>query len=600
MTTMTSRRLSARRGSTSASDPHAKYAHLLRESSSILTIVRVTSPPAIPPPSASAGPTDPPPSPRRAHRRLGSNPNPSPAISGSPDAPGRLSFAFSSFGAPHQQANSGGGGGGSPRLRPSSPHRSSPSASFSNLTRLSPEQLLDVAKQATNPRLPSSPSSTSSLVSHSPILHARPQSPQALPPASVAPTTFTQLPPGVYLPFLDRPTEVSALLASPPSAKLFVLLAQTFTKSPKQTRKNDQLPVDTADWSFDDLAYWLTKTTREEASDAFWVQSARRCILQHSELIWERLKGALGVPPELDVEFSQTQYEEDVFEDDDSEEADLTSGESAKSSAGSSPITFRIPTKSSVVPQMSEIEDMGYFALSPIHNEDANGIFIEPVFACPDISTSHPPPMSLPASLSSEANGLGDIGEEDEEQDSMATPSNLTPEVIEAPPIQGLRISTSDATITQSSPLIQSSTTGLPLRSPSFSARRSHSPTLWRSGSMGGGTGGIKRSGSFGSVHSISSDRPYDPVADRVPGNPIFPTNFASLAVGPTLAANNPALRSPPMPPQSKFSVGMLRRSSTKSMDRGNRFRRSWGNADDYAVTVASGSSAGGSVRDDA
>ena len=33
------------------------------------------------------------------------------------------------------------------------------------------------------------------------------------------------------------------------------------------------------------------------------------------------------------------------------------------------------------------------------------------------------------------------------------------------------------------------------------------------------------------------ADVPYDPVGDRGPGNPLFPSNFARLAVGPTLSA---------------------------------------------------------------
>lgn len=198
------RRLSARRGSTTAPDPYAKNAHLNRESSSILTIVRVTSPPVTP--STPAGPLEAPPSPRRAHRRLGSNPNSPLPTPGSPDPPpaGRLSFAFSSFAAPHQPPSPS---AGSPRLRPSSPHRPTSAPSFSK-PRLSPEQLLELAKQATNPRyVPPSPSVTTSSASHSPIIHPRSNSPQQGPHSpTVSPATFTPLPPDVYLPFLDRPT----------------------------------------------------------------------------------------------------------------------------------------------------------------------------------------------------------------------------------------------------------------------------------------------------------------------------------------------------------------------------------------------------------
>ncbi|KAJ7881168.1 hypothetical protein B0H13DRAFT_2049838 [Mycena leptocephala] len=570
------RRLSARRGSTSAPDPYAKNAHLNRESSSILTIVRVTSPPL-------ASPA------RRSHRRIGSNPSSPLPSPGSPDPPppGRLSFAFSSFAAPHQPPSPG--GAGSPRLRPASPHRTTSSPAFAK-QRLSPEQLLEVAKQATNPRyVPPSPAVTPSATaaSHSPILHPRSSSPQQHDGATVAPATFTPLPPDVYLPFLDRPVEVKALLSSPPSAKLFALLAQTFTKN-VPPRKSDDLPINTADWTFADLSHWLTETTRDEADDSFW--------------------GALGVPPELDVEYTEAEYN-DVFEsDDESDEVLEDAGKKSVGhwedwdatvaspvdlkSAGSSPSLSRSTTilppglsrTSSSTPTITTqlptpANDETYFTFSPIGDLPPSGVIIEPVIASSELIAPHPPPLSLPASLSGDATGLGDIGEEDEEEESATPEAGATP----------------GAAAERS---LRSATTGVPLRSPSFSARDSHSPTFARSSS----SSSLHRSGSFGSVRSVSSnDGPYDPVADRAPGNPIFPSNFARLAVGPTLAANNPALRSPTLPPQSKYGSGVRRSSSTRSVDRGNRFRRSWGTGtgtDDYAVTVASGSSAGGSVRD--
>ncbi|KAJ7230465.1 hypothetical protein GGX14DRAFT_583369 [Mycena pura] len=620
---LVTRRLSARRGSTTAPDPYARNAHLNRESSSILTIVRVTSPPAPSTPTASV---ESPPSPRARHRRLGSNPSVPHQNPGAQDPPpGRLSFAFSSFAAPQQQPSSG---GGSPRLRPSSPHRASAS-SFSN-TRLTPEQLLEVAKQATNPRyVPQSPS-PSPFGAHSPVIHPRSGSLPSSQPPSITPTTFTPLPSDIYLPFLDRPAEVSALLSTPPSAKLFALLAQTFPKN-VTPRKDDQLPVSTVEWTFEDLSYWLTKTTREEASDAFWVQTARTCILLHSELIWERLKGALGVPPELDVEVKETEFHDVFFSDDESDEIPEDAGKRAfghwedwdavldspvfdrpLGSAGSSPNASRrvslvspllsrkysgsTPTITTQVPTPSDTE---YFTHSPIDvAPNSSGVFIEPVVAMPDsfASSAYPPPLSLPASHSTEASGLGDIGEEDEEEDGASPAKGAEPE---QPQIHGLRISTPAAQMEPNSLAVtlRSATTGAVLRSPSFSVRSPHSPALVRSNSAGS-IAGLHRTNSFGSVHSQeSSDSPYDPVADRSPGNPIFPSNFARLALGPTLAANNPSLRSPTLPPQFKHGVGVRRSSS--SADHGNRFRRSWtGIGDDYAVTVASESSAGGSVRD--
>ncbi|KAF7345368.1 hypothetical protein MVEN_01554700 [Mycena venus] len=275
---------------------------------------------------------------------------------------------------------------------------------------------------------------------------------------------------------------------------------------------------------------------------------------------------------------------------------------------GFSRTTSSTPTILTQLP--TPLHDENYFTFSP-HEMAPNisGVIIEPVIA-ESVLSPNPPPLSLPASLSGDATtGLGDIGEEDEEEDS-GTPqkesSGGEAAESEPPQVHGLRISTPAMTMLPYSPSIRSATTGAPLRSPSFSARdssshsRPHSPVFARSGS----SSSLHRSGSFGSVRSFSSldrdrDAPYDPVADRAPGNPIFPSNFATLALGPTLAANNPALRSPTLPPESKYAA-MRRSSSTRSIDRGNRFRRSWGHGDEYAVTFASGSSAAGSVRDDA
>ncbi|KAJ7483166.1 hypothetical protein FB451DRAFT_1555215 [Mycena latifolia] len=547
-TTSVTRRLSARRGSTSAPDPFAKNAHLNRESSSILTIVRVTSPPLVSSPSTPISTLERPPSPRaRAHRRIGSNPTTPLPSPGSPDPapPGRMSFAFSSFGAPHQQ----------------------PNQAFSK-PRLSPEQLLEVAKQATNP-----------------LRHRDPHSP------TVTPATFTPLPPDVV-----RAAVLPAIREALCPSRADVLEKHTAARERRAA-------LNTADWTFTDLSHWLTETTRDEASDRFWVQTARRCILLHSELIWERLKGALGVPPELDVEYTEAQYN-DVFEDDSESDGVVEDGGKVhwedwdavldspifdtRRSAGSSPSASR--HASAIPPAMS----------TSTSNSSSTPTIMTQVPTPRDDDGAHPPPLSLPASLSGDATGLGDIGEEeeDEEEDGAGAAKAVEAETeveVEPPQLHGLRIST-PGTPMSSPGLIRSAATGAPMRSPSFSARE---PAFARSSS----SGSLHRSGSFGSVRSLSSstsEGPYDPVADRAPGNPLFPSNFARLALGPTLAANNPALRSPTLPPQSKFGFGsgMRRSSSTRSVDRGNRFRRSWGGGDEYAVTLASGSSAGGSVRD--
>lgn len=64
-----------------------------------------------------------------------------------------------------------------------------------------------------------------------------------------------------------------------------------------------QLPPDPAHWTHAHLLTHLTQVDRDIAPDPIWVAAARRCIRTHSELIWERVKGGLGVPPELDWDY---------------------------------------------------------------------------------------------------------------------------------------------------------------------------------------------------------------------------------------------------------------------------------------------------------
>ncbi|KAL0572281.1 hypothetical protein V5O48_009683 [Marasmius crinis-equi] len=295
------RRLSSRRGSVSAFDPYAKHAEMNynpeRSSFSTLTIVRVP-----PPQPAEPLPLHEPPTQRRHHshnhnhNRTGSGGRggpPAPSNSGS----GRLSFAFSTFAPPGGQGSGRGERASSPssspttspRLRPSSPHRLSSSGSTAGKPRLTPDQLYEVAQRARRPSQHNSPGQN--VHEHN--------------------ATFTPLPPAVYLPFVDRPSEVAALISSTPTKKLFALLSQTFPKQPSDSgvipaspscTSLDDIPSDPTKWSYTHLITFATKATRSVAADALFVALLRKCILTRSELIWERVKGALGVPPELDMD----------------------------------------------------------------------------------------------------------------------------------------------------------------------------------------------------------------------------------------------------------------------------------------------------------
>ena len=304
-----SRRLAVRRGSVSAPDPLGKNAAVNydsnRSSSSRLTIVRVVDPSAAAPPNLSDSPSSPVHS-RRSLRRHGST-------SGSSSTDNRLSFAFSSFSpvsppqptsplsssSPqiHSSRTNTCSPSSSPRLRPSSPQfarRNSASGGSTFLKpNLTPEQLVDLARQSSAPRyVPSTSGAPYSSNTSNPDVTA----------ASISsPATFTLLPVDVYLPFIDRAAETAHLLSTPPTKKLFSLLAQTFPTQ-ADAEMQDPFAIDPARWTFDTLRRWLTEVDRPSANDAVWVRQARKCVLAHSELIWERLKGALGVPPELELE----------------------------------------------------------------------------------------------------------------------------------------------------------------------------------------------------------------------------------------------------------------------------------------------------------
>ncbi|KAF9525346.1 hypothetical protein CPB83DRAFT_909233 [Crepidotus variabilis] len=491
-------RLSARRGSNAAPDPFNAHANVNlnpnRSSSSVLTIVRVPSSTPASTPTAHEPPSSPALSRRGQlhHRRVGSGNSTSSEHGQAAPPPGRLSFAFSSFGGSNPRPSSPTTAGpssptSSPRLRPSSPHQSA--SSFSSKPRLTPDQLVDLARQATRAHAQGHTPATSPGIGahHSPV-----QKTQPLPAAEAA--TFTPLPFDIYLPFIDRPSEVASLITSPPDAKLFTLLAQTFrgrgtpsvdSPNPMESDKLVDLPRDPIHWTYNQLIYHLTRIDRDIVPDFIWAIAARKCILSHSELIWERIKGALGVPPELDVDYD--------FLEDDEESPDIgghaqleASGEDWEQAIMDSPVYSRVkqsPERSTSVgiedklgglqgsisvntiaptPQ-NTLDDlnMGGLVMSPMvdgyQDEDEAFVSIEPLISPPlnafnSASSSNPPPLSLPGAHS--VDGLGDIAEgaeeEEEEEDNDVTKNAPKEEANEAEDpdlilpsqIHGLRIAT--------------------------------------------------------------------------------------------------------------------------------------------------------------
>lgn len=428
-----------------------------------------------------------------------------------------------------------------------------------------------------------------------------PTSPISPSPAGLTPATFTPLPPDIYLPFIDRPGEVSTLLSTPPTTKLFSLLAQTFPKGTSEDQ--DFLTDDPSSWNFQTLRLWLTTVDRSVANDSLWVRNARKCVLTRSELIWERLKGALGVPPELEVEDDyDLQYIDDAVPANDADP--LHSGKAGESTEEAAEC-YASPT-----------------VVSPAPRSSSEDITIEPIIAtpsCNSLSTygsTNPPPLSLTASLSQSASmnqvdGLQDIGEEAEEEENAD--NNLQEDSRpqdEETQIHGISISTCPTSSSlpytpyafshPSSPDVHSPvgdghgaethTKDLPasLNRRSRASSRSSVSSYMRP-ILGPST---HRDGEHPSSNSDfgdnESEQGYDPVGDRSPGNPLFPSNFARLALGPTLRANNPSLRS------SRVAAACARFARWKPGGRPPSWIEGWDPVKhEYAATVASGSSVG-------
>jgi len=163
-----------------------------------------------------------------------------------------------------------------------------------------------------------SPIHTSSASLHRAHSTSRPATPGLTGvPAATSPAIFRPMPDEVYLPFIDRPAEVTALLNEQPTSRLFHLLEALFPPDMRQSRSapgeesvEEEVTDDPKKWTFERLSEHLMKTTRAQMDDKAWTDAARACIRGRSEALWERFKGALGVPAELEVE------DEDGEEDD--------------------------------------------------------------------------------------------------------------------------------------------------------------------------------------------------------------------------------------------------------------------------------------------
>jgi len=266
---------------------------------------------------------------------------------------------------------------------------------------------------------------------------------------------------------------------------------------------------DPKSWTHAQLEYWFRRVDRDVASDEEWAIKARACVHSHSELLWERIKGALGVPPELDIS------EEDMEEDDigglDASITDL--------------VLSPVDTAHKMDFSLAGPHTTGY---DDVFEDDFDPppISIEPVFATdPNMSPSVEPQV-----------GLGDISEAaEEEAENAEAEDTSSPPPKQEEVIHGLIISTS----------FSSPVSHVHGNTPSALV----SPIAVGSGGGGGAAnsdGGytLRRSNSSSSsIHIDGRVSPYfvyrgahdDDRIERGPGSPLFPSSFANLATSPTI-----------------------------------------------------------------
>jgi hypothetical protein len=506
------RHVQHRRGSTSAADPWGNHLQLnmnpSRTSTCKLTIVRVN-----PTPPIQLDEQPPSPQHRRhvgfgahsqnSHRRLGSH------GTGKGENT-RMSFASSSFAPP--------GSSSGPGQRSGSPthghghslyrRRSAPKP------RLSADQLVSLAQQSCNPQsAPASPRTPGGSLSGT---------------SGSGRNSFTAIPDDVFLPFVDRAEEVRALFTSPqPGGRLLALLAQTFplTSNSAPVIDGSVLGTDPRQWSFAQLEHWIKQVDRDVAPDEVWVGLIRRCVLYRSELIWERIKGALGAPPELDPDgFEMDPYTVDVpliFKN-------LKLGHSSDPGTRltESPVQDFNAEPHPTPDNVSESNVSVLTGGSP----DISTLSIEPVLVTTSPAAEHDHPPTRPG-----GHRMHDISEDREESDgnedeAMPSAKPISSSKPQREIIQGLCISTGPAL-----PGLFATDPSQIVPTPLSRTLSASSITQQLQSTQVASSPPKRRSWSY--AGSSTSSEAYDMAGERGPGNPLFPTNFARLALGPTLTA---------------------------------------------------------------
>jgi hypothetical protein len=275
----------------------------------------------------------------------------------------------------------------------------------------------------------------------------------------------------------------------------------------------------------------MKEVDRDTAPDEIWVGLIRRCVLHHSELIWERIKGALGAPPELDPEG----FEEDPFAVDSLVTfRDLTLVLPSELAGPRTESPHNHDTEPQPTPDRPDHVSESNTSASAGDSPVVPTLSIEPVLmtTSPVAEYDHPPTRPGGHRMHDISEDVREGSSENEDEEPAQPASSMHPRET----IQGLRISTGPAPpgLFASEPgQIHSSPRAMTMSAalPPTQVLGENAPPLQRSGSMGSS---FRR---WSSASSNTSSEAYDAAGERGPGNPLFPISFARLALGPTLTA---------------------------------------------------------------
>jgi hypothetical protein len=223
------------------------------------------------------------------------------------------------------------------------------------------------------------------------------------PNTAPTPAVFTPLPANHYLPFIVRSSEVHHLLTQGPPRRLWALIKQIYPTNLQQ--ESD----DPTKWPFSQLERWMFKVDRHEASDKIWVAKARACISRRSEPLWEKLKNALGVPPELELSDDEESGDEELEAVSHSMSGLNVSGKPSDADSNALGIAG---AQEGIEGQDKEDEVDEYGEMGP------TGLVLEAIY--PAAAAANHSPDALKSSPSKNAElvgGMEIIGEEEEDED---------------------------------------------------------------------------------------------------------------------------------------------------------------------------------------